>query len=218
MAVKVESTMTDLMTTLAVVFIMLMFAFMQNQSVETNNGSKNRLKRLKEELAVSLLPLNLSCEDDKNDPLACIIRLPDDRLKFMVNRADIDPHGKAFLKKLFPSIVDTLTSDFHKANVESVYIDGFTDTDGEYESNLLLSQQRAFSVGYFIISDVFKKSSNRTQLIKWMYVNGRGANDFLTYKCKKEPCPENKKASRRVEIKIRVKSHEQRVNDSVKAI
>jgi outer membrane protein OmpA-like peptidoglycan-associated protein len=218
MAVKVESTMMDLMTTLAVVFIMLMFAFMQNQSIEANKGSINRLKSLQKELAISLSSLALKCEDDKNDPLACIIRLPDDRLKFKVNDANIDPEGKAFLRKLFPTILDILTSKEHKANVESLYIDGFTDTDGEYEGNLLLSQQRAFSIGYYIISDVFKMSPNRTQLIKWMYVNGRGANDYITYKCDEEKCPENKKASRRVEIKIRVKSHEQYLKKTVEKL
>lgn len=209
MAVKVESTMTDLMTSLAVVFIMLMFAFMQNQSIEASKGSINRLHSLQDSLAITLTPLHLACVDDERDPLACIIRLPDEQLKFTVNKAFIDPQGKQFLAKLFPPIVKTLTSKSHRDNVESVYIDGFTDSDGDYEGNLLLSQQRAFSVGYFIISDILKTSPDRTQLIKWLYVNGRGENDLIRYGCIKATCIENKKASRRVEIKVRVKSHEQ---------
>lgn len=215
MAVKVESVMTDLMTTLAIVFIMLMFAFIQNQSIEARRGSINRLKSLQKELDISLSSLKLKCVDDKNDPLACIIRLPDDRLKFMVNKANIDPVGKDFLRKLFPTLVGTLTSKDHMGNVESFYIDGFTDTTGQYEQNLSLSQQRAFSVGHFIISDVFKNSTHRTQLIRWMYVNGRGPNDFIRQKCNKEQCPEDRKASRRVEIKIRVKSNEQRLKEKL---
>jgi outer membrane protein OmpA-like peptidoglycan-associated protein len=209
MSAKVESTMTDLMTSLAVVFIMLMFAFMQNQSVETSKGSVNRLHSLQNSLAIALMPLHLKCEDDEQDPLACIIRLPDDQLKFTVNKSLIDPQGKQFLTHLVPPIIQTLNSKQHRANVESVYIDGFTDSDGDYEGNLLLSQQRAFSVGYFVISDILKKSPFRTQLIQWMYVNGRGENDLVQYLCQTQKCLENKKASRRVEIKIRVKSHEQ---------
>lgn len=213
MALNIEATMTDLMTSLAVVFIMLMFAFMQNQSVDVNQGSTNTLDALQTSLKQTLNPFGLECKDDPRDPLACIIRLPDDQLKFEVNRAELDPKGAQFLWRVIPPLVQSLTHGQHSNSIESVYIDGFTDSDGDDEANLLLSQQRAFSAGYHVISKVLKASPHRQQLIEWLYVNGRGENDLVTHDCTSPtPCPENKQASRRVEVKIRVQSYEQRQN------
>lgn len=220
MANNVESTMTDLMTSLAIVFIMLMFAFMQNQGVEANQGSTKKLDAIQDSLAVVLEPLNLACVDDVNDPLACIIRLPDEQLKFKVNKADIDPQGKVFLSQLIPGMVRELTSDTHREHVESMFINGFTDSDGDDEMNLQLSQARAFSVGKHIVGPILNKPefikssgkshSPRDTVIDWLHLNGRGERELQYVNCGQTTCPENKKASRRVEIKIRVKSHEQR--------
>ncbi|MCS6266809.1 MAG: OmpA family protein [Vampirovibrio sp.] len=92
-------------------------------------------------------------------------------------------------------------------SVESFYIQGFTDSDGDDEHNLALSQQRAFSVGRFVVTDVIPPSAERNFLLKWLYVNGRGEQEQLL---DTRTHQENKQASRRVEVRIRVKSNEQR--------
>jgi outer membrane protein OmpA-like peptidoglycan-associated protein len=213
MALNVESSLTDLMTSLAVVFIMLMLALAQNQASELQHGGRARLEKLQGYLNHELQWVDLNCENLPEDPLACVIRLPDSRLRFLVNRADLDPKGKAFLQQVVPRVVTVLNKKDVKPDVESVYIQGFTDSDGNDETNLFLSQQRAFSVGYYVVSSVLKTSPYRNQLLRWLYVNGRGEQERLFY----DPSTrqhENKAASRRVEVRIRVKPYELRLQQN----
>jgi outer membrane protein OmpA-like peptidoglycan-associated protein len=203
MALNLESSMTDLMTSLAVVFIMLMLAVLQNQG----QGSKNALNDIQTQLNEALKLEQLECKTDKQDPLSCIIRLPEDRLRFLVAKADVDPKGEQFIKRIFPKIMHILAKKAISPNVESFYIQGFTDSDGDDEHNLALSQQRAFSVGRFVVTDVIPPSAERNFLLKWLYVNGRGEQEQLL---DTRTHQENKQASRRVEVRIRVKSNEQR--------
>jgi outer membrane protein OmpA-like peptidoglycan-associated protein len=203
MALNLESSMTDLMTSLAVVFIMLMLAVLQNQG----QGSKNALTDIQHQLNEALKQEQLRCETDTEDPLSCIIRLPEDRLRFLVDKADIDPNGERFIKRLFPKVMHVLALPRIAPSVESLYIQGFTDSDGDDEHNLALSQQRAFSVGRFVVAFVIPPSAERTYLLKWLYVNGRGEQE---QRLDANTHQENKQASRRVEVRIRVKSNEQR--------
>ncbi|MFN7310558.1 MAG: OmpA family protein [Vampirovibrionales bacterium] len=205
MALNLESSMTDLMTSLAVVFILLMLALAQNQAQEQQNGSARHLKEIQKRIDYLLVQEHLTCEADERDPLSCIIRLPEDKIRFEVNKDIIDPKGQAFLKRMFPPVLNTLNAPEIKSTVDSLYIQGFTDSDGNDEHNLELSQKRAFSVGRFVVSFVIPPSNKRNQLLKWLYVNGRGEQE-LRLKSGKE----DKQASRRVEVKIRVKSSEQR--------
>lgn len=205
MALNLESSMTDLMTSLAVVFILLMIALAQNQAQEQQNGSARHLKEIQQRIDRLLLSEHLHCETDVHDPLSCVIRLPEDKLRFEVNKDVIDPNGQTFLKRVFPPIITTLNESAIRPTVDSLYIQGFTDSDGNDEHNLELSQKRAFSVGRFVVSYVVPPSAKRDQLLKWLYVNGRGEQERRL-----KNGVEDKQASRRVEVKIRVKSNEQR--------
>jgi outer membrane protein OmpA-like peptidoglycan-associated protein len=204
MALNLEASLTDLMTSLAIVFIMLMLALAQNQG----QGSRNALQEIQTKINAALESQALTCESDTNNPLSCVIRLPEDRLRFHVNRADIDPQGKAFIHSVFPSILTVLEAKDIQPSVESVYIQGFTDSDGNDEENLYLSQQRAFSVGRYVVSDVVPPSKARNDLLEWLYVSGRGEQELIMDDVHK--ATENKAASRRVEVRIQVKSSEQR--------
>jgi outer membrane protein OmpA-like peptidoglycan-associated protein len=205
MALNLESSMTDLMTSLAVVFILLMLALAQNQG----QGSQTALKEIQQKIDASLAIESLRCETDEKDPLSCIIRLPDEKLRFLVNKADIDPQGQVFIKRVFPKVMHVLSEPVVSPDVESLYIQGFTDSDGNDEHNLELSQQRAFAVGRFVVSYVIPPSQERTDLLKWLYVNGRGEQERVYFDPKTKQ-HENKQGSRRVEVRIRVKSGEQR--------
>lgn len=216
MALNVESSLTDLMTSLAVVFILLMLALAQNQASELQQGGRARLEKLQGFLNRELHFVDLACASIPEDPLACVIRLPDDRLRFHVARADLDPKGMAFLNQIMPKVVGVLNRQDVKSDVESVYIQGFTDSDGNDETNLFLSQQRAFSVGFHVVSKVLKPSPERNQLLRWLYVNGRGEQERLFF----DPTTrrhENKAASRRVEVRIRVKPYELRQQERQRA-
>lgn len=207
MALKLESSMTDLMTSLAVVFIMLMLALTQNNA----RGSITKIEEISKKINKELKSDDLSCVTKKDeDPLACTIEVKEDKLKFFTASYTCDDVCEKFLKETFvEQIMKILTEKKFKEYIQGVYIEGFTDDIGDDITNLNLSQNRSLSIGRCIV-DYYKKSKTEEEyqtLLKWLYLNGRGEQD-LKYDSKKQEI--NRDASRRVEITIRVKSNEQR--------
>jgi hypothetical protein len=233
MALKLESSMTDLMTSLAVVFIMLMLALAQNNA----KGSISNIEKISEKLKEEKLECVIKKEED---PLACTIELTEDKLKFLSGSDFCDNNCETFLKQTFAEeIMEILlrNSDFKK-NIQGIYIEGFTDDVGDDITNLNLSQNRSLSIGRHIVkyyTDNKKYKRNETSdddletLLKWLYLNGRGEQDLKYYPLitdniswdslsvksnliENNPASIyiNHDASRRVEITIRVKSSEQR--------
>ena len=85
--------------------------------------------------------------------------------------------------------------------IESITIEGHTNSDGTYLSNLALSQQRALAVMQFLYdSNIIDKDLLST------YVNssGRSSSDLILDK----DGIEDKDASRRIEIKFAIKNEE----------
>ncbi len=212
MALKLESSITDLMTSLAVVFILLMLALVNSQG----SAGKGDIQNIQDQIKQKLIKEKLECKNntDRGDPLSCTITLPQDKLKFIPGLANIDYKGQQFLFSIFPDIMSVLIDDDIKDTVEGVYIEGFTDDEGDDDYNLSLSQERAFSVGRFLIVEVFpnREDSEREHLLKWLYLNGRGEQDLKYFEknSTEEMAAVNKEASRRVEVTIRVKSLQQK--------
>lgn len=217
MALKLESSMTDLMTSLAVVFIMLMLALAQNNA----KGSITNIKKISEKLKEKKLECVINKEED---PLACTIELTEDKLKFLSGSYFCDNKCESFLKETFAKqIMEILLRDpDFKKNIQGVYIEGFTDDVGDDITNLNLSQNRSLSIGRYIVEYYTDKKNNKSDddlktLLKWLYLNGRGEQNK---KCRtnnssdeesQSACIDiDRDASRRVEITIRVKSSEQR--------
>ncbi|MFM7457883.1 MAG: OmpA family protein [bacterium] len=217
MALKLESSMTDLMTSLAVVFIMLMLALAQNNA----KGSITNIKKISDKLKEKKLECVINKEED---PLACTIELTEDKLKFPSGSYFCDKKCETFLKDTFAEeIMEILlrNPDFKK-NIQGVYIEGFTDDVGDDIANLNLSQDRSLSIGRSIVEYYTNKKNNKSEddlktLLKWLYLNGRGEQNKKCLPQTNNSCDEesqsadiDRDASRRVEITIRVKSSEQR--------
>ena len=217
MALKLESSMTDLMTSLAVVFIMLMLALAQNNA----KGSITNIKKISKKLEEKKLECVINKEED---PLACTIELTEDKLKFLSGSYFCDNKCESFLEETFAKqIMEILLRDpDFKKNIQGVYIEGFTDDVGDDITNLNLSQNRSLSIGRYIVEYYTDKKNNKSDddlktLLKWLYLNGRGEQNK---KCRtnnssdeesQSACIDiDRDASRRVEITIRVKSSEQR--------
>jgi chemotaxis protein MotB len=81
-----------------------------------------------------------------------------------------------------------------------VIIEGHTDSDGGYLYNLDLSQKRAFAVMNFLLTLDFAKAHNIKPL---MTASGRAYLDPVVIDGK-----EDKEASRRIEIKFRLKNQD----------
>ena len=119
---------------------------------------------------------------------------------FAKNSAVLKKSSKKELKRVFIQYIGTLTSNKNIfRQLESIVIEGHTDSDGGYLLNLNLSQKRAFVVMNYLLSLDFTKKSNIKPLL---VASGRSYLDAIY----KENGKENKQASRRIEIKFRLKN------------
>ena len=206
MSLKIESSLTDLMTSLAIVFIMLMLALVNS----IGNAGKTDIGKIQHELESALIEYELACvnNSEKGDPLSCTIVLPKDKLPFAPGSPYIDHKGQDYLNKIFPKIMNVLSNGEIIDSVEGIYIEGFTDDTASDIYNLALSQDRSREVGLHLLISVFsiKASVVRRNLLEWMHLNGRGEQDLVLNS--KDDIDRGK--SRRVEVTIRVKTLQQR--------
>lgn len=108
--------------------------------------------------------------------------------------------SKAELQRVLTRYFNTLMNNKNiKDNLDYIIIEGHTDSDGSYLTNLQLSQQRAYNVMEFINS--FIKDD---ELKKYLMASGRSYMDVITDANGKE----NKDASRRIEIKFAISNKE----------
>jgi len=110
--------------------------------------------------------------------------------------------AKKELKSNFIEYVDTLLSNKNISEyLDKIIIEGHTDSDGGYLYNLKLSQKRAFAVmNYLLTVDYIKKNKIERKLV----ASGRSYLDAI----KDKNNIENKEASRRIEIKFRLKNQD----------
>ena len=76
----------------------------------------------------------------------------DSNILFEYNKSALKAGGKDFLGEFMPRYLKILLSPKYKKYVSEIVIEGHTDTDGDYLSNLELSQQRAYSVADYCVS------------------------------------------------------------------
>ena len=115
--------------------------------------------------------------------------------------ARLKDESKTELKKSFEEYIGALvTSPKIKPHLDRIIIEGHTDSDGGYLYNLDLSQRRAFAVMNYLLSLDFAKEHNIKPL---MIASGRAYLDALNING-----VEDKDASRRIEIKFRLKNED----------
>ena len=115
--------------------------------------------------------------------------------------AQLKEGAKVELKKVFEEYIGALvTNSKIKPHLDKIIIEGHTDSDGGYLYNLDLSQRRAFAVMNYLLSLDFAKEHNIKPL---MIASGRAFLDAV-----KVDGVEDKDASRRIEIKFRLKNED----------
>ncbi len=115
--------------------------------------------------------------------------------------AQLKEGAKVELKKVFEEYIGALvTNPKIKPHLDKIIIEGHTDSDGGYLYNLDLSQRRAFAVMNYLLSLDFAKEHNIKPL---MIASGRAFLDAI-----KVDGMEDKDASRRIEIKFRLKNED----------
>lgn len=125
---------------------------------------------------------------------------------FDYDAAELTDEGKKALKNILPIYCSVLLEKLHKPYLAEIIIDGYTDTDGDYYYNLELSQKRSLAVAEYLtdIQDEFLSDEEIASLEQYLTVNGHSkANPIMDSEGNVD-----KDASRRVEIKFRLKDDE----------
>lgn len=130
----------------------------------------------------------------------------DANVMFDYDEAELTEEGKAALRQVLPIYCKVLLEKEHLPYLAEIIIDGYTDTDGDYSYNLELSQQRSLAVAQYLleIQGEFLDAEESKSLENYLTVNGHSmANPILD-----EQGNVDKDASRRVEVKFRLKDEE----------
>lgn len=125
---------------------------------------------------------------------------------FDYDQAELTDAGKQALEQILPIYCKVLLQDVYMKYLAEIIIDGYTDTDGDYSYNLQLSQQRSLAVAQYLldIQGNFLDATQSQNLEKYLTVNGHSmANPVLDANGNVD-----KDASRRVEVKFRLKDEE----------
>jgi len=120
---------------------------------------------------------------------------------FDSGEAILKPEAKVELKKAFEEYIGTLVTNQNiKPHLDKIIIEGHTDSVGTYIYNLNLSQKRALAVMEYLLTLDFTKKHNIQPL---MIASGRAYQDAIMVNG-----VEDKEASRRIEIKFRLKNED----------
>lgn len=130
---------------------------------------------------------------------------------FRYNSATLTTESKSTLKEIIPMYLDVLLQDQYRDYIAEIIIEGHTDTDGGYEGNMELSYNRAYAVATFCLDKRNGLDEKEIeQLQNLLTVNGRSCSNPIY---KKDSLGQalteiDMAASRRVEIKFRLKEDE----------
>ena len=197
-------TMTDLMTGLVLVFIVLFFyTYLTGHvdKIQTELAQENASKSLQE-------TLKKQDNDASIDPISGVVKISDLEL-FDVNSYKLSPKGKAYLDKFAPAYLDSLFSnEYLDKNIDKIIIQGHTDSqtfagkfsdDEQYMKNMELSLNRAYEVANYMTNTPYNKT-NGNRLRKMIIVEGASFSNPVLVNGK-----EDYAKSRRVELKLVMK-------------
>lgn len=203
------SSLTDLMTSLAVIFILLLVAMLNNARQQAEGTKSQVLSKLQEALEI-FQKEGVQVRTDPKDPLGLLVVVPEGLLKFEQGKSQIPPTGGVFVKEFIPRFVTTACSVELKQGISSIVVEGHASSEGDEKLNLRLSQARSMSVVQDSLDVLDDPTSGDSQddhkcFVDFVSATGRGSAEPIEVDGK-----EDRSLSRRVVFKIRVKSLEQR--------
>lgn len=119
--------------------------------------------------------------------------------------------SKAVLQEMIPKYLEVLLQDQYRGYIAEIIIEGHADTKNSYQTNMELSCNRAKAVAEFCLDDNNGLSEEQIlRLQQLLTVNGRSySNPVYVKDAAGNPTEEvDMAASRRVEIKFRLKEDE----------
>jgi len=127
----------------------------------------------------------------------------DSAVFFETGKASIREEGKQLLNRFIPVYLDVLLRDEYKDYLGEIIIEGHTDSQGSYQSNLKLSQDRALQVALYCLNMPTLTQGQKTRLQQILTAKGRSYADLIYVNGVEDP-----EASRRVEFKFSLKDSE----------
>jgi chemotaxis protein MotB len=202
------SSLTDLMTSLAVIFILLLVAMLNNARAKGQTIRNEILVKLQAELQSFVTPdfkERVDVQLDKNDPLSLLVIVPQGFLNFPTDEYRISNKGRVFIGEFAPKLASTLCSERFKDSISSIVVEGHADPRGSDEHNIPLSQSRATAVVIAALTTL-NADQQKECFVKLLSASGRGKAE-----AEGETLSEEEMASiRRVQFKVRVRSTEER--------
>jgi outer membrane protein OmpA-like peptidoglycan-associated protein len=201
-----SSSLTDLMTSLMVIFILLLLVFVSHTASKDAALTDVLLAKLRKDLQPQGFTEN-TIRPDPRDRNAILVIVPGKLMNFQIQKADLSAEGNEFLKEYIPNFAHILCSDDYRASIESIVVEGHTDrtswggrTPEESQNlNLQLSQQRSMAVVAESLAHLSGKEQDRSCFLEKLSATGRGEQE-----------PENTdEESRRVIFRIRIKARDE---------
>jgi len=201
-----SNSFVDLMTSLAVIFILLLCSSLNNAQGERQTTRDSVLAEIQSVLH-EFAPGGIEVKTDPLDPLGLLVLVPEDLLAFELDRADISPAGDAFLRAFIPRLSAVVCSPKFSKEVNSIIVEGHTDSSGAARHNWDLSQKRSMSVvrASLDILDDGGMREEKAAFLQLLSATGRGSAEVV----KDASGEENTRMSRRVIFKLRFRSIEQ---------
>lgn len=169
-----------------------------NKELNETKETITKLTSVKEDV-IAKLRLKLG-DKIEVDPKSGSLRIAGNIL-FKQNEYELIEESKISLTSILSEYIKVLMEDQEiRNNLDRIIVEGHTNSDGDYLLNLELSQKRALSVMKFLLelNPQFEKD-----LKVFVTANGRSETDLI-FKNNEE----DKFASRRIEIKFRLKNEE----------
>jgi flagellar motor protein MotB len=198
-----SSSLTDMMTSLAVIFILLLVAKLNHEATRTERSMTFVVDQLESQKMFN------GGEKMRRDGDVIVVAIPQELMSFKQataarGGADLSPQGKEYLRNTVPKLASVLCRDDVRSKIDAILVEGHSDRKGfgkateqaDKEENLKLSQQRSMSV---VEESLTILGDNRGCFLELLSATGRG--DAKPLNVTDIYSPEN----RRVELRIRVK-------------
>ena len=197
----------DLMAGLLFIFILLLMgALLQVQEkAEQDEEIVKRYDQIKTQLYIDLqeeFKEDLTVWRATIDSTLCI-RFQEPSMLFDEGKAVLKLKFQEILQDFFPRYIAVLNREQYRDNIEEIRIEGHTNSNGGYYSNMELSQDRTRAVLQYCFSLM---PDNDVMWLKGLVTaNGLSSSHLILTKSGEE----NKDLSRRVEFRVRTNAEKQ---------
>ena len=191
--------------------LLLMFILIMTIALATVSEQAERLREHEEKYTKIIEKIDKELKQEFPDIKTenGVMKFEQEEIVFEEGESVLLDQSKRFLSDFFPRYLAIVLKEENRPYIESIIIEGHTNTNGTYMENLKLSQDRALAVANYCINDnsPVVAPSELTELRKLITANGRSFSELVYTNGK-----EDKYKSRRVEIKVKL-SEEKRKDD-----